>query len=97
LTTGQVRTSLQAAGASGQAAVLELLQEFRRELGRSMLLITHNLGVVACIADAALLMNREDLRGRPGRSRHRERGRRLHPSPDRRRPSPGEAAVTALA
>jgi peptide/nickel transport system ATP-binding protein len=43
---------------SVQAAVLELLQELRRDLELSMLFITHNLGVVACIADAVLVMNR---------------------------------------
>jgi peptide/nickel transport system ATP-binding protein len=42
---------------SVQAAVLELLQELQRELGLSMLFITHNLGVVACIADSVLVMD----------------------------------------
>jgi peptide/nickel transport system ATP-binding protein len=42
---------------SVQAAVLELLQELRRELHLSMLFITHNLGVVACIADSVLVMD----------------------------------------
>ena len=46
---------------SVQAAVLELLQELRRELELSMLFITHNLGVVACIADHVLVMNRGQL------------------------------------
>ena len=46
---------------SVQAAVLELLQELRRELELSMLFITHNLGVVACIADAVLVMNQGEL------------------------------------
>jgi peptide/nickel transport system ATP-binding protein len=43
---------------SVQAAVLELLQELRRELHLSMLFITHNLGVVASIADTVLVMDR---------------------------------------
>jgi peptide/nickel transport system ATP-binding protein len=43
---------------SVQAAVLELLQELRAELHLSMLFITHNLGVVACIADSVLVMDR---------------------------------------
>jgi peptide/nickel transport system ATP-binding protein len=47
---------------SVQAAVLELLQELRRELELSMLFITHNLGVVACIADAVLVMEHGSIR-----------------------------------
>jgi peptide/nickel transport system ATP-binding protein len=43
---------------SVQAAVLELLQELRSDLHLSMLFITHNLGVVACIADSVLVMDR---------------------------------------
>jgi peptide/nickel transport system ATP-binding protein len=46
---------------SVQAAVLELLQELQRELRLSMLFITHNLGVVACIADSVLVMDRGSL------------------------------------
>ena len=48
---------------SVQAAVLELLQDLRSELRLSMLFITHNLGVVACIADSVLVMDRARLRG----------------------------------
>jgi peptide/nickel transport system ATP-binding protein len=44
-----------------QAAVLELLQELRRDLHLSMLFITHNLGVVACLADELLVMERGSL------------------------------------
>ncbi len=46
---------------SVQAAVLELLQELQRDLRLSMLFITHNLGVVACIADSVLVMDRGSL------------------------------------
>jgi peptide/nickel transport system ATP-binding protein len=42
---------------SVQAAVLELLKELQRELQLSMLFITHNLGVVACVADSVLVMD----------------------------------------
>ena len=38
--------------------MLELLQELQRELHLSMLFITHNLGVVACVADSVLVMDR---------------------------------------
>jgi peptide/nickel transport system ATP-binding protein len=46
---------------SVQAAVLELLQELRSELRLSMLFITHNLGVVACLADSVLVINQGSL------------------------------------
>jgi peptide/nickel transport system ATP-binding protein len=42
---------------SVQAAVLELLQELRADLHLGMLFITHNLGVVACVADSVLVMD----------------------------------------
>jgi peptide/nickel transport system ATP-binding protein len=46
---------------SVQAAVLELLQGLQRELRLAMLFITHNLGVVACISDSVLVMDRGSL------------------------------------
>ena len=46
---------------SVQAAVLELLSELQRDLRLSMLFITHNLGVVACISDSVLVMDRGEL------------------------------------
>ena len=45
---------------SVQAAVLELV-ELRTELNLSMLFITHNLGVVACVADTVLVMDKGEL------------------------------------
>ena len=39
-----------------QAQILELLQALRRELGMAIVLITHDLGVVAGLADRVLVM-----------------------------------------
>lgn len=39
-----------------QAQILELLKELQREYGMSILLVTHNLGVVATMADKILVM-----------------------------------------
>jgi peptide/nickel transport system ATP-binding protein len=47
---------------SVQAAVLELLQELRADLGLSLLFITHDLGVVATIADRVLVLEHGRLR-----------------------------------
>jgi peptide/nickel transport system ATP-binding protein len=41
---------------SVQAAVLELLEGLRRDLGLALLFITHDLGVVATIADTVLVL-----------------------------------------
>jgi len=40
-----------------QAAVLELLAELRTKLGLALLLITHDLGVVASVADRVLVLD----------------------------------------
>jgi peptide/nickel transport system ATP-binding protein len=41
-----------------QAQILQLIQELQRELGMAVLLITHDLGVVANMADEVVVMHR---------------------------------------
>ncbi len=41
-----------------QAQILNLLRELQRELGASALFITHNIGVVECVAEAVAVIHR---------------------------------------
>ena len=49
---------------SVQAAILSLLQELRQGLGVGILFITHNLGVVATLADYVLVLEAGEVRER---------------------------------
>lgn len=44
-----------------QAEILELLRDLRRNYGTSIVLITHNMGVVADLADRVVVMYRGDI------------------------------------
>ncbi len=46
---------------SVQAAILLLLSDLRRDLGLSLLVITHDLGVVATVADYTLVLSQGDI------------------------------------
>jgi peptide/nickel transport system ATP-binding protein len=46
---------------SVQAAVLSILEELRNELSLAMLFITHNLGVVATVADRVLVLENGEI------------------------------------
>jgi peptide/nickel transport system ATP-binding protein len=46
---------------SVQAAVLNLIAELRESLGLSLLLITHDLGVVSTIADRVLVLEQGSI------------------------------------
>jgi peptide/nickel transport system ATP-binding protein len=54
---------------SVQAAVLDLLDDLRRRLGLAILFITHDLGVVAAIADDVIVLELGEVceRGPAGR------------------------------
>ena len=74
---------------SVQAAVLELLAGAARELHLRMLFITHDLGVVASVADRVLVLEQGSLCEQgPVGDVLREPEPRLHPAAARRRPVP---------
>ena len=67
-----------------QAQILELIQEIQRDTGVAVLFITHDMGVVAEIADEVLVMRNGELveRGAVSDIFDRSRGR-IHPKPHR--------------
>ena len=73
---------------SVQAAVLEILDELRRDLNLALLFVTHDLGVVSAIADRVLVLQNGSVRetGEP-RRRDPAAQRRVHQDADRLRPS----------
>ena len=72
-----------------QAGILDLMRDIRERLGTAIVLITHNLGVVADIADRVLVMYAgPEGRGGPGRRAVRHAAASLHDRPARRGPAP---------
>ena len=62
-----------------QAQILELMKELRERLGMSILLITHDLGVVAEMVDeVAVMYGGQDRRARPGGGDLRKPAAPLH-------------------
>ena len=77
-----------------QAQILVLLRELREHHGTAVLFITHDMGVVAEIADRVVVMRR----GKGGRDRTaapsaEPSGESLHPRPARRRAEPDAATA----
>jgi peptide/nickel transport system ATP-binding protein len=46
---------------SVQASVLELLRDLRSEMGVALIFITHDLGIVATVADRVLVLNKGEI------------------------------------
>ena len=80
-----------------QAQILDLMRRLQREIGMSMLFITHDLGVVAEIADEVAVMYAGAIvEAAPVRAALRRAGASLHARPARldpaARPARGRAA-----
>ena len=71
-----------------QASIVELLGELRRDLGLAMLFVTHNLPLVASIADqVAVLADGKIVETGPHRTRAALPRGRVHQATDRRHPA----------
>ena len=80
-----------------QAQVLQLIDRLRREHGTTVLLITHDLGVVAQVCDRVGVMYGGRLLGGWPRARPLRRGpASLHPGAARARARPAPRAATRL-
>ena len=76
-----------------QAQILELMRTLREELGTAIILITHDLGVIAELADeVAVMYVRQDHRVLPGGEAVRRTTASLHRRPARLDPAPAPRA-----
>ena len=72
-----------------QAEILDLMADLKRETGAAMVLITHDMGVIARLADRVCVMKRRRLRrGGRGRDAVRRSADRLRQEPAGRDPAP---------
>ena len=75
-----------------QAEILELLRDLRDNYGTSIVLITHNMGVVADLADRVVVMYQGDVvEEASARSLFAAAAAGLHQEAAGRRPAPGPA------
>ena len=79
-----------------QAEILELLRDLRDRLGSAILLITHNMGVVADLADRVVVMNAgRVVEIAPVQQLFAQPSAGLHPHPARGRSAPGSGPARA--